>query len=34
LRLLTAIPLFRRITAYVIGVGVRPEHIRTPEVAS
>jgi 2-polyprenyl-6-methoxyphenol hydroxylase-like FAD-dependent oxidoreductase len=33
LRLLTAIPLFRRITAYVIGVGVRPEHIRTPEVA-
>ena len=33
LRLITAIPLFRYLTAYVIGVGVRPEHIRTPEVA-
>jgi 2-polyprenyl-6-methoxyphenol hydroxylase-like FAD-dependent oxidoreductase len=28
LRVLTAIPLFRRLPAYVVGVGVRPEHIR------
>jgi 2-polyprenyl-6-methoxyphenol hydroxylase-like FAD-dependent oxidoreductase len=32
LRLIAAIPLLRRIPAYVIGIGVRPEHIRTPEV--
>jgi 2-polyprenyl-6-methoxyphenol hydroxylase-like FAD-dependent oxidoreductase len=30
LRLLAAIPLLRRILGYVIGVGIRPEHIRTP----
>jgi 2-polyprenyl-6-methoxyphenol hydroxylase-like FAD-dependent oxidoreductase len=27
LRALTAVPLFRRLPAYVVGVGVRPEHI-------
>ena len=32
LRLITAIPLLRRIPAYVIGIGVRPEHIRVPEI--
>jgi 2-polyprenyl-6-methoxyphenol hydroxylase-like FAD-dependent oxidoreductase len=32
-RLFAAIPLLRRIPGYVIGVGVRPEHIRTPDVA-
>jgi 2-polyprenyl-6-methoxyphenol hydroxylase-like FAD-dependent oxidoreductase len=30
LRLLTAIPGFRRIPAYVVGIGFRPEHVRTP----
>jgi hypothetical protein len=33
LRLITAIPLLRRIPAYVIGIGVRPEHIRVPEIS-
>jgi 2-polyprenyl-6-methoxyphenol hydroxylase-like FAD-dependent oxidoreductase len=33
MRLFAAIPLLRRIPGYVIGVGVRPEHIRTPDVA-
>jgi 2-polyprenyl-6-methoxyphenol hydroxylase-like FAD-dependent oxidoreductase len=32
LRLVDALPLLRSIPGYVIGVGVRPEHIRTPEV--
>jgi len=32
LRLVAAIPVLRRIPGYVIGVGVRPEHIQTPEV--
>jgi 2-polyprenyl-6-methoxyphenol hydroxylase-like FAD-dependent oxidoreductase len=31
IRLLDRFPLLRRIPAYVIGIGVRPEHIRTPE---
>jgi 2-polyprenyl-6-methoxyphenol hydroxylase-like FAD-dependent oxidoreductase len=31
LRLIAAVPLLRRIPAYIIGVGVRPEHIRVPE---
>ena len=30
-KLLQAIPLLRRIPARIIGLGVRPEHIRTPE---
>jgi 2-polyprenyl-6-methoxyphenol hydroxylase-like FAD-dependent oxidoreductase len=30
-KLLKAIPLLRRIPARIIGLGVRPEHIRTPE---
>jgi 2-polyprenyl-6-methoxyphenol hydroxylase-like FAD-dependent oxidoreductase len=30
-RLLDQIPLLRRIPAYVIGIGVRPEHVRTAE---
>ena len=32
LRLIAAIPLLQRIPAYVIGIGVRPEHIRTTEI--
>jgi hypothetical protein len=32
LRLFAAIPVLRRIPGYVLGVGVRPEHIHTPEV--
>ena len=31
LRLIAAIPLLRRIPAYIIGIGVRPEHIWIPE---
>jgi 2-polyprenyl-6-methoxyphenol hydroxylase-like FAD-dependent oxidoreductase len=30
-RLLSAVPLLRRIPARLIGMGVRPEHIRTPD---
>jgi 2-polyprenyl-6-methoxyphenol hydroxylase-like FAD-dependent oxidoreductase len=33
MRAFAAIPLLRRIPGYVIGIGVRPEHIRTPDVA-
>jgi len=33
LRLLERFPLLRRIPASVIGIGVRPEHVRTPEAA-
>jgi 2-polyprenyl-6-methoxyphenol hydroxylase-like FAD-dependent oxidoreductase len=29
-RLLNRFPLLRRLPAYIIGIGVRPEHIRTP----
>ena len=32
LRLITAVPLLRRIPAYIIGIGVRPEHIDIPAV--
>ena len=32
LRLIAAVPLLRRIPAYIIGVGIRPEHIRVPEI--
>jgi len=31
-RLFAALPVLRRIPGYVIGVGVRPEHIKTPDV--
>jgi hypothetical protein len=31
LRLLRIFPLLRRFPARVLGLGVRPEHIRTPE---
>jgi 2-polyprenyl-6-methoxyphenol hydroxylase-like FAD-dependent oxidoreductase len=31
LRLMTRFPLLRRIPARVVGLGVRPEHVRTPE---
>ena len=34
LKLLAAFPVIRRIPARLIGVGVRPEHIRTPEAKS
>ena len=30
LRLLQALPLLRRVPAYLIGMGLRPEHVRTP----
>jgi 2-polyprenyl-6-methoxyphenol hydroxylase-like FAD-dependent oxidoreductase len=32
-RLLARFPVLRRIPARMIGIGVRPEHVRTPEVA-
>jgi 2-polyprenyl-6-methoxyphenol hydroxylase-like FAD-dependent oxidoreductase len=32
LRLIATVPLLRRIPAYIIGIGVRPEHIRLPEI--
>ena len=32
LRLLRALPLLRRVPARVIGLGFRPEHIRTPDI--
>ena len=32
-RLLDRVPLLRRIPAYLVGIGVRPEHVRTAEVA-
>jgi 2-polyprenyl-6-methoxyphenol hydroxylase-like FAD-dependent oxidoreductase len=34
LRLLQRLPVLQGIPAYIVGVGVRPEHVRTPEVAS
>jgi hypothetical protein len=30
LRALAAVPILRAIPAYVVGVGVRPEHVRLP----
>jgi 2-polyprenyl-6-methoxyphenol hydroxylase-like FAD-dependent oxidoreductase len=33
-RLIGAFPILRRIPARLIGIGIRPEHIRTPEVLS
>jgi 2-polyprenyl-6-methoxyphenol hydroxylase-like FAD-dependent oxidoreductase len=30
-RLLDAVPILRTIPAYVVGVGFRPEHVRSPE---
>jgi len=30
-RLLRALPPLRRVPAYLIGIGLRPEHVRTPE---
>jgi 2-polyprenyl-6-methoxyphenol hydroxylase-like FAD-dependent oxidoreductase len=30
-RLLAAVPILRRIPARIVGLGIRPEHIRTPE---
>ena len=32
--LLLHVPLLRRVPAYLIGVGVRPEHVRTPDAFS
>jgi len=32
-RMLARVPLLRRIPARAIGIGIRPEHVRTPEVA-
>jgi hypothetical protein len=34
LKLVLAIPFLRRIPARVVGVGFRPEHVRTPEAAT
>ncbi|MDH3442846.1 MAG: FAD-dependent monooxygenase, partial [Deltaproteobacteria bacterium] len=31
LRLFSALPVLRRIPAALIGIGIRPEHVRTPE---
>ena len=31
LRLFAAVPLFRRLPGYLVGIGPRPEHIHTPE---
>jgi hypothetical protein len=33
IRLLARFPLLRRIPARLLGLGVRPEHVRTPELA-
>jgi 2-polyprenyl-6-methoxyphenol hydroxylase-like FAD-dependent oxidoreductase len=30
-KLLWAVPILRRIPARIVGIGIRPEHIRTPE---
>ena len=32
LRMIASVPWLRRIPAYIVGVGIRPEHIRTPEM--
>jgi len=32
MRLTNSIPLLRRLPAWLIGVGIRPEHVRTPEI--
>jgi 2-polyprenyl-6-methoxyphenol hydroxylase-like FAD-dependent oxidoreductase len=34
LKLMRAFPVLRRIPARVVGVGFRPEHVRTPEIAT
>jgi hypothetical protein len=34
IRLLARFPLLRRIPARLLGLGVRPEHVRTPEVTA
>ena len=34
LKLLARFPVLRRLPAYVVGVGVRPEHVHTPEVTA
>ena len=33
MRVLTAVPLLQRLMARLLGMGVRPEHVRSPEVA-
>ncbi|HEX7441384.1 MAG TPA: hypothetical protein VF319_14945 [Caldimonas sp.] len=33
MRLLTAVPALQRLLARVVGMGVRPEHVRSPEAA-
>ena len=33
LRLFKTFPMLRRIPARLIGIGVRPEHVKTPDVA-
>jgi 2-polyprenyl-6-methoxyphenol hydroxylase-like FAD-dependent oxidoreductase len=32
-RLFNVFPVLRRVPAYLIGIGIRPEHVRTPEAA-
>jgi hypothetical protein len=34
LRLIDRLPLLRRLPARLIGLGVRPEHIATPDVGT
>ena len=31
MRVLTALPLLQRLFARLLGMGVRPEHVRSPE---
>jgi hypothetical protein len=33
LRLLAGLPLFRRLPARLLGLGVRPEHVHSPAIA-
>jgi len=33
-KLFSIFPILRRIPARLIGVGIRPEHVRTPEAAT
>jgi hypothetical protein len=34
IRLAQTFPMLRRIPARIVGIGIRPEHVRTPEVRS
>jgi hypothetical protein len=34
MRIVTAIPALQRLMARLLGMGVRPEHVRTPEAST